>query len=77
MANGAVPSTRVEDERLGPVVDQAKETGQEALARGKQVAQQAAGSAAETARERGQQHGQNLADTARQRAQELDQGRSS
>jgi hypothetical protein len=77
LANGAVPSTRVEDERLGPVVDQAKETGQEALARGKQVAQQAAGSAAETVRERGQQHGEDLVASTKQRAQELDQGRSS
>jgi hypothetical protein len=77
----AVPSTRVEDERLGPIADQVKdqvkETGQETLARGKQVAQQAAGSAAETARERGQQHGENLAASTKQRAQELDQGRSS
>lgn len=77
MANGAVPSTRVEDERLGPVVDQAKETGQEALARGKQVAQEATQSAIQTAREHSRQHGKDLAASTKQHAQELDQGRSS
>jgi ElaB/YqjD/DUF883 family membrane-anchored ribosome-binding protein len=54
-----IPSTRVEDEKIGPVADQvkdkAKETGQEALEHGKQVAQQTAESAKETAREAGQQ----------------------
>jgi Protein of unknown function (DUF3618) len=43
-----IPSTRVEDEKLGPIADQvkdkARETGQEAVERGKEVAQQAAGS---------------------------------
>ena len=37
-----VPSTKVEDEKIGPIADQvkekAKETGQEAIERGKQVA---------------------------------------
>ena len=71
----AVPTTRVEDERLGPVADQVKdtvkETGQEALDRGKQVAQEAASSAAETAKQRGQEHGQDLAASAKQSAQEV------
>jgi F0F1-type ATP synthase membrane subunit b/b' len=75
LAGLVVPSTRVEDERLGPVADQVKdtvkETGQEALERGKQVAQEAVSSAAETARQRGQQQGQDLADSAKQRAQEV------
>ena len=74
LAGLVVPSTRVEDQRLGPVADQvkqqARETGQEALARGKQVAQEAVSSAAETARQRGQQQGQDLADRTKQRAQE-------
>src|SRR4051795_6890284 len=56
LAGMLVPSTRVEDEKLGPVADdvkdRAKQTGQEALERGKQVAQDAA----ETAKESGQQH---------------------
>jgi hypothetical protein len=66
----AVPSTRVEDERLGPVADQVKdkvkETGQEALERGRQVAQEATQSAVQTAKE----HGQDLAQSAKQNAQE-------
>jgi ElaB/YqjD/DUF883 family membrane-anchored ribosome-binding protein len=80
LAGLLVPSTRVEDERLGPVADQvkdrARETGQEALQRGREVAQEAAGAAAETVRERGQEHGQDLAAGARQRAEEVrDQAR--
>ena len=38
-----IPSTKVEDERLGPVADEVKEqvkqTGQEAVEHGKQIAQ--------------------------------------
>jgi ElaB/YqjD/DUF883 family membrane-anchored ribosome-binding protein len=76
LAGLAVPSTRVENERLGPVADQGKdkvkETGQEALDRGKQVAQEVASSAAETARQSTQEHGQDLAQGAKQNAQDLD-----
>jgi ElaB/YqjD/DUF883 family membrane-anchored ribosome-binding protein len=71
LAGLAVPSTRVEDERLGPVADEVKdkvkETGQEALERGKEVAREAAGSTAEAAREQGQ----DLAASAKQRSQEV------
>jgi hypothetical protein len=71
LAGLAVPSTRVEDERLGPVADEVKErvkeTGQEALERGKEVAREAASSTAEAAREQGQ----DLAASARQRGQEV------
>jgi Protein of unknown function (DUF3618) len=60
----ALPATRVENERIGPladdVKDKAKETGQEALERGKAVAQETAQSAKETARESGQQQAQEL-----------------
>jgi len=76
LAGLAVPSTRVENERLGPVADQVKdkvrETGQEALDRGKQVAQEVASSAAETAKQSTQEHGQDLAQGAMQTAQDLD-----
>jgi hypothetical protein len=69
LAGLAVPSTRVEDEKLGPVADQVKdkvkETGQEALDRGKQVAQEVASSAADTAKQSAQEHGQELADSAK------------
>jgi ElaB/YqjD/DUF883 family membrane-anchored ribosome-binding protein len=74
LAGLAMPSSRVEDERLGPMADQikdkVKETGQEALERGKQVAQEATQSAVPTAKERGQEHGQDLAHSAKQSAQE-------
>jgi len=75
LAGLAVPSTRVEDEKLGPVADQVKdkvkETGQEALDRGKQVAQEVASTAADTAKQRTQEHGQELADSAKQSAQDV------
>jgi gas vesicle protein len=67
----AVPSSDVEHEKLGPVADrvkdQAKETGQEALDRGKEVAQ----SAAQTVSEEGRKHGEELADSARENAASL------
>jgi hypothetical protein len=75
LAGLAVPSTRVEDEKLGPVADQVKdkvkETGQEALDRGKQVAQEVASTATETAKEQTQEHGQDLAQSVTQNAQDL------
>jgi hypothetical protein len=75
VAGLAVPSTRVEDERIGPVADQvkdkARETGQEAMERGKQVAQEAAQSAKETAQQSGQEHADELKQSAKQSAQEV------
>jgi hypothetical protein len=75
LAGLAVPSTRVENEKLGPVADRVKdrvkETGQEALDRGKQVAQDVASTAAETAKQSAQEHGQGLADSAKQSAQDV------
>jgi ElaB/YqjD/DUF883 family membrane-anchored ribosome-binding protein len=75
LAGLAMPSTRVEDERLGPVADQvkdkARETGQEALDRGRQVAQEVASTATDTARQRTQEHGQELADSAKQSTQDV------
>ena len=72
LAGMLVPSSRVEDEKLGPMADkvkeQAKETGQEALERGKQVAQSAAQSAADTVSEEGQRHGEQLAESAKESA---------
>ena len=65
-----IPSTRVEDEKIGPVADQvkekAKESSQEAMERGKQVAQDAA----ETAKESGREHAEELKDSTEQKAQE-------
>ncbi|MGH3099455.1 MAG: hypothetical protein ACRDPU_00580 [Thermoleophilia bacterium] len=75
LAGLAVPSTRIEDEKLGQVSDQVmdkvKETSQEALDRGKQVAQEVASSAADTAKQSAQEHGQELADSAKQSAQDV------
>jgi uncharacterized protein DUF3618 len=74
LAGMLVPSTRVEDEKLGEasdqVIEKVKETAQEAGERGKQVAQEAAQSAKETAQESGQQHAEQLRQTAQEKAQE-------
>jgi ElaB/YqjD/DUF883 family membrane-anchored ribosome-binding protein len=60
LAGILAPSSRMEDEKLGPVADQVKdqikETGQEAVERGKDVAQQAA----DTAKEAGREHAQEM-----------------
>src|SRR3954465_2273993 len=70
LAGMLIPSTRVEDEKRGPVADdvkdRAKQTGQEALERGKQVAQDAA----QTAKESGQQHAEELRPSAQEHAQQ-------
>jgi len=64
LAGMLIPSTRVEDEKMGSlsddVIERAKETGQEALERGKQVAQDAA----ETAKESGREHADGLKESA-------------
>ncbi len=64
VAGMLVPSTRIEDERIGPMADQLKEkameTGQEAVERGKDVAQQAAESARETAQEAGREQAEEM-----------------
>jgi hypothetical protein len=77
IAGMLVPSTRVENEKIGPladdVKDKAKETGQEAMERGKHVAQQAAESAKETAQEAGQEQAQGLRDSTQQKADETRQ----
>ena len=74
VAGMLVPSTRVEDEKLGPMADQvkesAKETGQEALEHGKEVAQEAAQSAKETVQERGGEHAEQLRESAKEKAEQ-------
>ena len=70
VAGMLIPSTKVEDERIGPMADQVKEqvqsTAQEALDHGKQVAQEVAS----TAQESVQQVAQDVKETAQQSAQE-------
>ena len=74
LAGMLLPTTKIEDERVGPVADQvkdkAKETGQEALERGKEVATQVAEQASETAKEAGQQHAEELKTSAQEKAQQ-------
>jgi gas vesicle protein len=74
VAGMLIPSTSMEDEKVGPLADQvkekAKETGQEAVERGKQVAEEAADSAKTTVQESGQQHAEELRQSAADNADE-------
>ena len=75
MAGLLIPSTKVEDERLGPVADQVKEqvrqTGQEAIEHGKQIAQDTAQTAAEKAQEVASEVKDTAQQSARQHAEDL------
>jgi gas vesicle protein len=75
LAGMLIPSTRVEDERVGPVADQvkdkARQVGQEAVERGADVATQAARSAKETATRSAREQGEEFADSARQHAEDV------
>jgi hypothetical protein len=68
------PSTRVEDEKIGEAADQVKdvvkESGQEALERGKQVAQETVGAAKESARDSAKEQGAELTQSLREGARE-------
>jgi gas vesicle protein len=70
-----IPSTKVEDERLGPVADQvkdqAKQTGQEAIEHGKQIAQDTAQTAAQKAQEVASEVKDTAQDAAQRHAEEL------
>jgi gas vesicle protein len=70
VAGMLAPSTRVEDEKLGPMAhqvrDQVTETAQTAVEHGKQVAQDAAQAATETAKDSGQEHASQVQDEAKQ-----------
>ncbi|HYH62457.1 MAG TPA: DUF3618 domain-containing protein [Solirubrobacterales bacterium] len=69
-----VPSTRMEDERIGPMADDVKATaadaGREALERGKDVVQEAGATAIETAKERGREEGEELSESLHDKARE-------
>ena len=86
LAGMLIPTTNVENEKLGPVADQVKDqvqsTAQEALDHGKQVAQEVASTAQEsaqqvaqdvkeTAQQAAQEHGQQVKDTAQENAQKV------
>lgn len=70
-----LPSSRIEDERVGPLADQVKETavetGQEALDRGKEVASQVAEQAVEGAKGAGQEALDTAKEAGREQAEEL------
>jgi hypothetical protein len=69
-----LPSSKVEDQKLGPMADdvkaKAKETGQEALERGHEVVQETAQVAQQTVQEKGREHGEELASSAQQNMQQ-------
>jgi len=70
-----LPSTSVEDDKLGEMSDQvgekAREAGQEALDRGKEVAREAVDSAKETAGDKTSDAAQEMASSLRDKAQEF------
>jgi len=77
LAGMLIPTTNVENEKIGPVADQlkdqVKETGQEALDRGKQVAQEVASTAGEhvqQVKEEVQEHAQKAAEDVKSTAQD-------
>lgn len=73
-----LPSTKIEDERVGPIADEVKEkaveTGQEAIERGKDVAEQATEQAVETAKEAGREQAEELKSSAQENAGEAGEG---
>ena len=78
IAGALLPSTRVEDERMGPMADDVKETaaeaGREALDRSKEVVQEVGATAMETAKERGREEGEELSASLQEMAREKTPG---
>ena len=72
IAGMMLPSTKVEEEKVGPIASEVREkaieTGQEAVERGKDVAGQVAEQAAETAQEAGQQQAQEMKESVGSKA---------
>ncbi|CAN5330762.1 hypothetical protein BH18ACT12_BH18ACT12_05180 [soil metagenome] len=78
VAGTLLPSTSVEDERLGEMSDEvgekAREAGQEALDRTKGVAREAVDTARQTVEERSSDEAQQMASSLRDKAQEVGSG---
>jgi hypothetical protein len=82
LAGMLIPSTKLEDDKLGPMADQVKDqikdTGAEALEHGKAVATETASAAADaarsTAQQEGQAHAEDLKGTAQDNAQAAREG---
>ena len=74
LAGMLVPTTRVEDEKIGPMADtlkeQVKETAQVAVEHGKEAAQEAAQAATQAAKDAGQQHAQDAKSDLQDQAQQ-------
>lgn len=75
LAGMLLPSTQLEDRRVGPMADalksQAKETAEEAVERGKEVTSQVTEQAVETAKEVGREEAEALRASAGEHAQEV------
>jgi len=75
LAGMLIPSTRVEDERIGPMADDVKEhaadVGHEALEHGKQVAKETAETAASSLGDSAAQHAEQLKESAQEHAQSV------
>ena len=75
LAGLLLPSTRVEDQKLGEasdqVMDRVKETGQDALERGKHVASDAVDMAKDVAVEGGKEQGKEVAESMKETAREI------
>jgi hypothetical protein len=82
LAGMLVPSTTIEDEKIGPMADQVKDqissTAQEAMEHGKAVASETASAAVDaaksTAQEEGQAHAEDLKSSAQDNAQTAREG---
>lgn len=72
LVGSLLPSTRLEDERMGTVADdlkdRARETGHQALESGKEIASDVKESAKETAKESASEHSQELSSTLQEQA---------
>jgi len=77
LAGMLLPSTRMENEKVGPIASEVRqkavEAGEEAVERGKDVAGQVAEQAVETAKEAGQQQAQEMKSSAQESAEEVAQ----
>jgi len=77
LAGMLLPSTKIEDQRVGPVADElkgkAKETAEEAVERGKEVTSQVTEQAVETAKEAVREEAEALRASAVENVQEVGQ----
>jgi hypothetical protein len=62
-----LPTTRLEDEKLGPASDKVGEVARESVERGKQVAEESAQAAMETAKESAGRQGEELSSSLQDR----------